>query len=227
MTGLTTLTLKDGNGNPFNLYTYDDGTGMSALQVLASAPGVLVANATPLPVQVIGSSPISITAIGNPTDGKSTATDSTSVSLIALTKEISACIQLLSGALAGTGALRVRPEDSTETVAVYTLPSSISVDNISLVKYETVAASQTAQVLGGTGATGDYISHLVIIPATTSPGAVTLLDNATSIPVFVGGTSSITNLIPFAIPLGLKSVSGALKITTGTNVSVVAVGKFT
>jgi hypothetical protein len=38
--------------------------------------------------------------------------------------------------------------------------------------YETVAASQTAQVLGGSGATGDYISHLLVIPATTSPGNV-------------------------------------------------------
>ncbi len=94
-------------------------------------------------------------------------------------------------------------------------------------EYETVAASQTAQALGATGATGDYIAGILVIPATTSPGVVTLLDNATSIPVFVGGASSVSNLVPFFIPLGIKSVSGAWKITTGANVSCIGIGDFT
>jgi hypothetical protein len=93
--------------------------------------------------------------------------------------------------------------------------------------YETVAASQTAQALGATGATGDYISHILVVPATTSPGAIVLLDNATSITVFTGGASSVTNLVPFIIPLNMVSVSGAWKITTGANVSCVGVGSFT
>jgi hypothetical protein len=93
--------------------------------------------------------------------------------------------------------------------------------------YETVAASQTAQVLGGSGATGDYISHLLVIPATTSPGNVLLLDNATSITVFTGGSSSVTTLHPFTIDLRMVSASGAWKVTTGSNVSVIGVGKFT
>ena len=94
-------------------------------------------------------------------------------------------------------------------------------------EYETVAASQTAQAIGATGATGDYISGILCIPATTSPGVVTLLDNATSIPVFVGGAGSVSNLVPFFIPLGLYSVSGAWKITTGANISCIAMGNFT
>jgi len=94
-------------------------------------------------------------------------------------------------------------------------------------EYETVAASQTAQVLGPTGATGDYISGLLVVPATTSPGNVLLLDNATSITVFVGGASSVSNLVPFLIPLGMYSVSGAWKVTTGANVSVIGIGNFT
>lgn len=93
--------------------------------------------------------------------------------------------------------------------------------------YETVAASQTAQVLGGSGATGDYISHILVIPSTTSPGNVLLLDNATSITVFTGGASSVTTLHPFTIDLRTVSVSGAWKITTGANVSCIGVGKFT
>lgn len=93
--------------------------------------------------------------------------------------------------------------------------------------YETIAASQTAQVLGTTGAVGDTLSHLLIIPASTSPGAVSILDDATSITVFTGGASSVTTLIPFVVPLNMISVSGAWKITTGAAVSVIAVGKFT
>lgn len=94
-------------------------------------------------------------------------------------------------------------------------------------EYETVAASQTAQVVGPTGAAGDFIAGLLIIPATTSPGQVLLLDNATSITIFVGGAASVSNLIPFFVPLGIKSVSGAWKVTTGADVSVIASGNFT
>ncbi len=94
-------------------------------------------------------------------------------------------------------------------------------------EYETVAASQTAQVIGTTGAIGDYISGILVIPATTSPGNVLLLDNATSITVFVGGASSVSNLVPFFIPLGMISVSGAWKITTGASVSCIGIGNFT
>lgn len=94
-------------------------------------------------------------------------------------------------------------------------------------EYETVAASQTAQVLGATGAAGDYLGGLIVVPATTSPGVVTLLDGATSIPLFVGGASSVADLKPFRIVVDLISVSGAWKITTGANVSVIAGGNFT
>ena len=93
-------------------------------------------------------------------------------------------------------------------------------------QYETVAASQTAQALGATGGIKDYIAGILVIPATTSPGNVLLLDNATSITVFTGGTNSVVSLIPFLIPLGVHSVSGAWKVTTGASVSVIAIGNF-
>lgn len=91
-------------------------------------------------------------------------------------------------------------------------------------QYETVAASQTAQVLGPVGAKGDVIHRLIIRPATTSPGLVTLLDDSTSIPIMVAGTTTIA---PIVVELGMISQSGAWKITTGANVSVIAVGDFT
>lgn len=104
---------------------------------------------------------------------------------------------------------------------------SIALSKFSTGYYVTVAASQTAQVLqASAGAIGDYVSGVLVIPATTSPGNVLLLDNATSITIFAGGASSVSNLVPFFIPLGAVSRSGAWKLTTGTNVSAVAIGKF-
>lgn len=92
--------------------------------------------------------------------------------------------------------------------------------------YEFVAASSTAQVLGDRGQIGDFLAALLIVPATTSPGGVSILDSTTSQTVFTGGATSVPNLIPFVIPLGIKSVNGAWSVTTGANVSVVAVGTF-
>lgn len=92
--------------------------------------------------------------------------------------------------------------------------------------YETVAASQTGQVLGTVGKAGDMIAGLIVVPASTSPGAVTLIDGATSITVFAGGASSLTTLVTFAIPLGLTSGNGAWSVTTGASISVIAIGKF-
>ena len=95
-------------------------------------------------------------------------------------------------------------------------------------EYETVAASQTDQTLGSTGAAGDILAGLLIVPATTSPGAVSIKDGSgTGITVFTGGATSVSNLAPFFVPIGAASASGAWKITTGANVSVLAVGDFT
>ena len=105
--------------------------------------------------------------------------------------------------------------------------TAANINNALVGEYETVAASQTAQVLGATGGTGDFIAGVLVIPATTSPGNVLLLDNATSITIFTGGASSVSNLVPFMIPLGMKSVSGAWKLTTGANVSCIGIGNFT
>lgn len=103
----------------------------------------------------------------------------------------------------------------------------VALADIGVGEYETVAASQTAQALGATGGSGDYLAGILVIPATTSPGNVLLLDNATSITVFAGGASSVSNLVPFYIPISAYSVSGAWKITTGANVSCIGFGNFT
>lgn len=97
--------------------------------------------------------------------------------------------------------------------------------------YQAVAASATATVLqSSTGAAGDYLSHCVIYPQSTSPGVVTVFDNtntaANSAILFAGGSSSLSNLAPIPVPVGAVSVNGAWKVTTGANVSVVCYGKF-
>lgn len=89
-------------------------------------------------------------------------------------------------------------------------------------KFETVAASQTAQVLGATGAIGDYIERLVITVATAATGTVSLLDLATSIPI----TAANTPIGVYVVELGMRSTEGAWKVTTGAGATVIAVGQF-
>src|SRR4051812_35845565 len=96
-------------------------------------------------------------------------------------------------------------------------------------EYETIAASQTDQVIGASGAAGDYLAGVLIVPGTTAAGAVSIKDGAGSaITIFAGGgTTALTALIPFFVPLGIKSTSGAWKISTGANVTAIGVGNFT
>src|SRR3990172_2038472 len=96
-----------------------------------------------------------------------------------------------------------------------------------LTDWETVAASQTDQVLGPTGHRGDRIGGIIIVPATTSPGAVSIKDGGGSATtLFAGGAASVADLTPIEIlfePDGIRSVHSdntGWKVTTGINVSV-------
>ena len=91
--------------------------------------------------------------------------------------------------------------------------------------YETVAASQTAQVLGTTGAKGDYLHRLIISNVTAATASVTILDGATSIVIQTGAATIVTGII--SIELNIVSSSGAWSVTTGAGVTVIGVGIFT
>lgn len=94
-------------------------------------------------------------------------------------------------------------------------------------EYEDVAANSSEQAIGDGGAgAGQHLSHVTIFPATTSPGAVALLDGDVSKTIFAGGANSVSNLVPFTVFFGCDSKFGAWKITTGGNVSARAVGDF-
>jgi hypothetical protein len=103
-----------------------------------------------------------------------------------------------------------------------------AIKDISEGNYQVVAASSTDQMLGATGAAGDYLQGLLLVPTSTSPGAVSIKDGGGSaITVFAGGATSVSNLVPFYVPLGIISSSGGWKVTTGLNVSCIGSGNFT
>ena len=89
-------------------------------------------------------------------------------------------------------------------------------------QYEAVAASATAQVLGGTGATGDYLHQLVVSVATAATSTFSIIDGSTT--VFSGAIAAGTGC--FTLPVMAVSSTGPWKITTGAGVSVLAVGVF-
>ena len=92
--------------------------------------------------------------------------------------------------------------------------------------YELIAAGQTTQALGPTGRAGDVLEKLIIVPETTGAGTVAIKDGSdTAINVFVSGT--LSDLHTIVIPIGARSRSGGWQVTTGTNVHVIAVGRFT
>jgi hypothetical protein len=94
--------------------------------------------------------------------------------------------------------------------------------------YEHVAASQTAQVLGGTGAVGDYLHRLICTVTTSATGNVVIVDGSgtgilthTVLPALAGTGVNVYN-----IEMNAVSKDGAWKITTGAGVEVMAVGIF-
>lgn len=91
------------------------------------------------------------------------------------------------------------------------------------VSYETVAASQSDQVIGPNGAVGDILEQLIITVATAATGTVSIKDGSGSaIPI----TAANTPIGVYSVELGAKSVSGAWKVTTGAGATAVAVGRF-
>ena len=110
-------------------------------------------------------------------------------------------------------------QNHTYDIAADTWKPDFSDDN-----YETVAASQTAQVLGATGAAGDRLRRLVVAVGTAATSLVTIKD---------GGGSAIT-IIPanatvgtYSFEIGARSTAGAWSVTTLAGSTVVAIGSFT
>ena len=91
--------------------------------------------------------------------------------------------------------------------------------------YETVAAGQTDQVLGGTGAIGDILTRLIITVGTAASAATSIKDGAgSSIPILPNSPGGGVGV--YVVHLGIASVAGAWSVTTGAGATVVAIGQF-
>ena len=96
------------------------------------------------------------------------------------------------------------------------------------VDYQVVGSSTSSPLGAGGGGKGDYLDHLLIIPSVTNPGNVTLKDGAgAATTVFNGGSSSLSNNVPFRIDWSAYSSSGGWTVSCGTGLIVKAGGKFT
>lgn len=93
-------------------------------------------------------------------------------------------------------------------------------------EYETVAAGQTDQVMGSTGAAGDYLEKLVITVGTAASAAVSIKDGTGSaIPIMPNSPGGGVGV--YVVPLSIISMDAGWKVTTGAGSTVVAVGRFT
>ena len=105
-------------------------------------------------------------------------------------------------------------EDEDAGVCIVQYPSA----------YEDIAASQTDQVLGGTGAIGDFLTRLVCVFSADPSAGVSVKD----------GSGSAFTIIPDPGAAGFAntgdlhwtSTGGAWKVTTGTNTTCRASGRF-
>lgn len=146
-----------------------------------------------------------------------------------IAQRITSLIALLPTALGASGGFKV---DIVGVTAGNTngpkLPSGCApVTAVSgAVQWETVAASASDQAMGATGAAGDYLESLLCIVGTAATSLVQIKDGAGSlIDVLPNNVGAGVGTYP--IPIGLVSLNGAWKITTGAGVKVIATGNFT
>ena len=139
--------------------------------------------------------------------------------------------------------LALRTSDTTVAEALESTGNSLHVhqtngldfvdaaNNVAVVEqgqfaYETVAASQTDQVLGATGAAGDFLHKLILVVATAATAATSIKDGAGSaiavLPNSPGGGVGV-----YVIEFNIVSATGAWSVTTGAGVSAIGIGRFT
>jgi hypothetical protein len=92
-------------------------------------------------------------------------------------------------------------------------------------QYEHVAVSQTNQVLGGTGAAGDYIHRLVCTVATAATAQVQIKDGTATAHTVLRNSPG-DGIGVYNIELNAVSREGAWQVTTGAGVEVLAIGVF-
>jgi len=94
--------------------------------------------------------------------------------------------------------------------------------------YEAVAASQTDQILGPVGRTGDVLERLIVSVNVLGAGGVCSIKDGdgAAIPI----TSATTPAGVYTVLLGAlanRPTTPGWKVTTGASVTALAVGRFT
>lgn len=92
--------------------------------------------------------------------------------------------------------------------------------------YETVAASQTDQILGPTGFVGDLVERVIVTVTTSATGTCSIKDgNGSAIPL----TAANTPIGVYVIEIGARctaTTTPGWKITTGAGATAIGVGLF-
>ena len=91
-------------------------------------------------------------------------------------------------------------------------------------QYVTVAAGVTTAAVGGLRS---FLEAVTIVPGSTTAGAVTIFDGSTAIVTIPAGAHAAQG-IPYRVTLGVRATNAStgFKITTGTSVTCIAVGRF-
>jgi len=95
--------------------------------------------------------------------------------------------------------------------------------------YETVAASQTDQILGPVGAVGNVLARLICTVTTALTAAVSIKDgDGAAIPILPNSPGGGVGVYVVEVDaLAKNPTTPGWKVTTGAGVSVLAVGRFT
>lgn len=163
---------------------------------------------------------------GTKADAKAATTDATPISMMSVLKQISFSIQAAAASLIGTLNVAVTNANGNGRA----LPGNSAPVVLNSQTYTTCAASATT-ILGTTGATGDYLDGVLIIPGTAAAGIVQLKDGTgAAFTIFAGGgVTALPTLAPFYVAIGAISKGGAggWQVITNANVTALAIGNGT
>lgn len=233
MSNITSITLSSGNvtsSGSFSTLDNSFGTaGTSNINVL-SIQGVAggVSQSVTGTLSISGTSPVTvvngITTVA--VSGTSNVTVVNGITTVAVsgTSNVSVVNGVTSVAISGTGSVSVvNANPNGRAVAASSAPVVLNSQT-----YTSVAASSATTLMGSSGAIGDYLDTLNIVPASVSPGAVTISDGTSAaMTVFAGGTTSLSNLVPFQLSVGAVARGAGWHVTTNSSVSVISIGTFT
>lgn len=97
-------------------------------------------------------------------------------------------------------------------------------DQMPTTDYTFIGPGKSVVKLGAVGGSGDILDKLIVAIGTAATGTVDLQDGTvqTSVPLVPAGTAIGT----YSLNIGMRSSVGAWRLTTGTGVSVWAIGRF-